>query len=113
MKNILIILFLISLTSCYKETYEFPYNEYLGQWKDSISGVNFQFNQSELYIGQSKYQFWEIDNTVSPSQLTLTQEPQKPPVRIFDIIKKPYFDSKYVSRMVLKENSINYYLKKY
>lgn len=113
MKNVFIILSLVLLTSCYKEVNEFPYPEYLGQWKDTISGINFQFNQSELLIGFSKYQYWDIDNTTIPPQLILTQEPQAPPVKTFNIIEKPYRDKKYQYRMVLQESSIKYYLKKY
>ena len=108
LKEILIILFLIfSLSSCEFPIYEFPYPDYLGQWRDSISGIDFEFNQSELVIDGNKYQYWKV----SHDSLLLRKDPQTPPLRVFMVIKKPYLSPDYEWKMILNED-VRFYLKK-
>jgi hypothetical protein len=113
MKKIIFILFLIiALHSCnnYYEVYEFPYPEYLGLWKDTVSNVDFAFNQSEMYISLTKYQYWGIDDATTPKHLKLSNN-LSTTERTFNILKEPYTE-KYNTWMILEEYNFKYYLKK-
>lgn len=106
MRKFLIIL-LLFICSCQEHTFEFSYPEYLGHWRDSISATDFWFSQSELYVGNKKYQFWEVENDT----LKLTEEALSPPSKIYLVIKNPYITPKYEWKMIL-DDGVKYYLKR-
>lgn len=107
MKYFLIIFFSLFLFMCKPMPIaEFPYSDYLGHWKDTISDIDWQFNQTEIQIDLIEYNFWKIKNDTLLMSNDINFIEKK-----YFVVKKPYLSSKYKWKMELSD-TINYYLEK-
>lgn len=111
MKQIIYLSFLILITSCYKETNDFPYEKYIGNWRNDLTTINgrrdnihpyntvphysFSIAQSEVTLSTetsigTQYHKWKVDNTTTPATLLLWISEIKPiPDMVFKITKEP------------------------
>jgi hypothetical protein len=118
-----ILVFLLFLVSCYKNTNDFPYPEYLGHWINEYTFVNgnidftgkvphlsFSIMQSEVTLYDSdkeikQYQFWKVLKNDSIMWLINTGDSI-----YFKILKAPFYTNKYVDEMILAKDSVIYQL---